>query len=185
MKNLLKVVSFMLIVVFFSNCNGSNTEANGEEQNTNTSINSKEVTIADTFQPEVGYVANGAFYISKDIELLKSNWEKVLNTNTELSVELDDVFIVFESGFYFIRGIDHANYSSSIVQLILIGDKLYEMKTSDGGSITSTCSGCTETHSDSNNECSPSFDPNTGYYCTDCSGGTCTKTTTKNGTSIL
>ena len=108
-----------------------------------------------------------------------------MNGNSDLHVSFQDIWIVNEEDGYYLRGRDTVNHASSIVKLVLDGSKIYECKynfsRAEGGGLTVTCSGCTSTGQGSAGECAVSLDPGVGYYCSDCSEGTCTKTETYTG----
>lgn len=131
----------------------------------------------DHFDKTVGQLSNGDYIILMDINEVKSKWEDVLNKNTDLSVSLDEISIVQLNGMIHLKGVDFSNPSVSIIPLVLKDGKLYEMKV-QGGGYTVTCSGCTSTGPGSSGECEPTINPGHGYYCSDCSDGTCTKSTT-------
>lgn len=131
----------------------------------------------DHFDKTVGQLSNGEYMITMDINEIKSKWEKLLNSNSELSISLDDISVVEINGMIHLKGIDLTNHSVSVIPLVLKNNTLFVMR-EQGGGYTVTCSGCTSTGPDSSGECEPTINPGHGYYCSDCSDGTCTKSTT-------
>ena len=131
----------------------------------------------DHFDKTVGLLLNDEFVFTMDYYEIKEKWEKVLNTHSEISINLDEITIVELNDIIHLQGVDNSNKSVSIIPLVIKDHKLYVMR-EQGGGFTVTCSGCKSTGPDSSNECIPTINPGNGYYCTDCSDGTCTKSTT-------
>lgn len=130
------------------------------------------------FEKEIADIINDEISFIEDEIILKMKWEDAINNHSDLSISFDEIKIFEEGDNYFLRGKDKGSFSSSFIQLVKKGDKFYEVKTPGGGGITVTCTGCESTGPDSSGECEPQINPHNGFYCTDCSLGTCTKTTT-------
>lgn len=137
------------------------------------------------FDKVIGEIHNGKITFVADVKEIKTHWQNVVNGNSDLHVSFQDIWIVKEEDGFYLRGRDTVNHASSIVKLVLDGSKFFECKyiltKSEVGGYTITCSGFTNTGPGSAGECEVALNPGVGYYCTDCSEGTCTKTVTYTG----
>ncbi|NPD44373.1 MULTISPECIES: hypothetical protein [unclassified Lentimicrobium] len=184
MKKALLLLSVVLLVSFISSC--ENRDVNPFDENpSDVQLKSNSNENSDCFQEVIGELSQGEYLITKSTIEIKTKWEDVLNKNNDLSVVLDEITIVNINGYHILKGVDLTNHSVSIIPLVLKDGKLYEMKAAPGGGYTVTCSGCTSTGASSSGECEPQINPQNGYYCTDCSEGKCTKTTTYDPSGIL
>jgi len=184
MKNKIIIVLVLIIgIIAFLSCE---REAN-QHPIDNPNITQKSTASSESlnyFEDEIAGINNNLISFSKDVDLMKMKWEDAINNNSNLNINLDEIKIFEDEGYYFLRGKDAKSRSSSTIQLVRIGDKLYESREAGGG-FTVTCSGCTSTGPEHSGECEPEINPHNGYYCTTCSQGTCTKTTTNVSGGIL
>ncbi|OYT15623.1 MAG: hypothetical protein B7C24_12030 [Bacteroidetes bacterium 4572_77] len=173
---LLGILVLMFVVFAFV---GWEKEAYSDSADSKDLLPEKSITYDDLnyFDTEIAKIENNQILFVQDVVVLKTKWENFINNNSDLHVFFDDVKIFKENDNYFLRGKDANSRSSSVLQLTRIGDKLYERKEAGGGSVTITCT--TSATLDSSGECEPTINPGKGYYCTDCSEGTCTKTSTR------
>jgi hypothetical protein len=182
MKNKTIIFTVLMLVVFaFFSC-GRKTDSKSIDPNDSTEKSG--IDSLSHFNIAIAIISNDQFSFTEDKNLIKIQWEEVINNNSQLDITFDDIKIFNEEGNYFLRGKNNSGHSSSALRLVRVGDKLYEMRTPGGGT-TVTCSGCTSTGAGSSGECEPAINPHHGWYCTDCSQGTCTKTTTTSLRGIL
>ncbi len=126
--------------------------------------------------------SNNGIVFSSNIGDMISNWETEINYS-EINVDFDDYFIEQNNSKYYIIAKDSTSNSTSAVELVLENGSFYE-RSFPGQTVTSpplgetcTCSGCESTGPGTGKECQPRGDDG-GWYCTDCSQGTCTKSVT-------
>ncbi len=184
MKNLIRI---LLIAFIGTAITGAGTQANTVIPSDDP-VSIKESTNGVLhFDRVIGEVQDGQILFVGDKAEIVASWTKVLNMHSDFTIAFTDIQISKEGEFYFLRGRDEQNLASSAVQLILDADKLYERKYLPEGSdeaghgYTVTCSGCLSTGSGSAGECQPELLQGSGWYCSDCSEGTCTKSTTSGG----
>jgi hypothetical protein len=155
--------------------NLSSKDNNLNEVITKTTDPHFDTIIAQMINSEIVFVNN----ISSKILI----WEDVINNFSPLSVDFDEYNIEQEGGEYYLVGDDLSSRVTAKIKLVLDSGNIYEyeypggtpLATSTG--MTVTCSGCTGTGSGSAGECQPKQNED-GWYCTDCSQGTCVKSST-------
>lgn len=136
-----------------------------------------EAKAQEHFDVQIGKIENGKTTFIMDEGRIKSNWEKLINDNSELNLTFESVTIQKNDSDYFLIATDSRSNATSVIGLVLDGEHLFEAKISGGG-YTITCSGCESTGPSSSRECIPDKEPNGVWYCTDCSRGSCKKTFT-------
>jgi len=135
------------------------------------------------FDTIIAQMINSEFVFVNNIGTKISNWEDIINDSTSLNIHFSDYTINLEDGEYYLVGFDTSLTAISKIKLVLDSGNFYEreypgatpLSASTGKSVT--CSGCTSTGSGSAGECDPKENSN-GWYCTDCSQGACTKSST-------
>jgi len=171
---------FFLGTMFLTSCNGK-YDASVKDQNNSTEIVYK--TTLDHFDIVIATQVGQDVQFVQDIGQKVTKWETLLNNESSLNVSFDEVIFEIEDDKYFIVGRDHDFPANSKVQLVYDRGNFYEFKypgetlSSPNYGYSVTCSGCTSTGPGSSGECEVKGDEN-GYYCTSCSQGTCTKSTT-------
>lgn len=135
------------------------------------------------FSTVVASVVNENIVFPGNINDMITNWENVINNDPNLSLDFDNYYIEQNDGKYFIISKDLTSNSTSAIALVLLNGNFYEVSysgvsmSSQNIGTTCTCSGCESTGPGSGKECQPKGD-DFGWYCTDCSQGTCTKSIT-------
>lgn len=175
----LVVISFGIAILF--GCQGNEKSPLSTKHNDAL----KDAKVGQTlghFDKVIATVGNDKITFVVNADEIKSSWAKVVNFNSDLNVSYTEVSITEEANGYYLRGLDKVNHVSSLVKLVLDGNKLYEaiheIAKGAGGGLTVSCSGCESTGGGSAGKCSVSLLPGVGYYCSDCSVGTCVKTET-------
>jgi hypothetical protein len=189
-----KIFIFFLGLVLFS-CNSEELEPKKQESNKSEnlvlqqtssetqgnlvlqSFQSAQVNSSNHSEFEVGRIVNNEKVITADISELKTNWSKFVSDNSTLNLSYTSIEIIENDEGLFLKGVDENNRATSILALVVDGDIIYEAYSDTGGGCTVTCSGCESTGPSSSKECTP-HKGDDGYYCTSCSQGTCTKSTT-------
>ncbi|NCA84428.1 MAG: hypothetical protein EOM83_02520 [Clostridia bacterium] len=192
MKSIGKLFALMVLgIALFTGCQG-NTSSESSDSNATTKGSRIEDGSLVHFDKVIGALRDGEIVMVADADALKARWQKVVNDQVEPDISFTGIWIVKEADGYFLRASDTINRASSIVRLVLDGDKIYEFKILDAGkedqagSETVTCSGCTSTGPGSVGECEVKWGLEGGYYCSDCSAGNCQKThTVVVGSAIL
>ena len=185
MKILLKsLIIISLGISIFQGC--QNTEYSESSNEQSRELKETDNNTMNHFDKVIGEIRNGKIEFVSDVEEIKAHWAKLVNTNSDLNVSYNEIKIFNEKDGYYLVGRDTVNHASSMIKLVLDGENIYEYKYQDeykrsseaGFGTTVTCSGCESTGSGSAGECEPMIEPGVGWYCTDCSEGTCVKTTT-------
>lgn len=181
-------IFFVLLILFVSSCNSEELKPKSEnnenlttrQENSENSLKAQ-IREGSHFDFEVGKIINNENVITADINKLKSNWAKFIADNSDLELTYNSIEIIENETGIFLKGIDTDNNATSIIELTIEDGVIYEAYTDTGagGECTVTCSGCESTGPSSSKECIP-HKGDEGYYCTDCSKGTCTKSTTCN-----
>ena len=188
MKTMYKVLIFTLLgVLTLLSCQGKRDSAILSNNILNESVNK---TAAPHFDTIIAQIINEEIVFVDNINEKISDWEDVINNNSTLNISFYNIVIDQEDSEYYLVARDSLTPASSKIRLVLYSGNFYECKypgtttgaPSTGGSVT--CSGCTSTGPGSAGECEPKEDGN-GWYCTDCSNGTCTKTSTAQVGGIL
>ena len=174
-----KILQLLVLTLFLTY--GCRRERKNSLDDTSESL--KEEVIPSHFDIVIAQINNDGIEFIADIEEIKSKWSQVISTNSDLDISFGEISIISMGNDYYLHGVDFVSRSKSIIKLELDNGFLYEAKynfksSGTGGGYTVTCSGCESTGPGSSGECEPSINPGHGYYCTDCSVGTCTKTTT-------
>ena len=142
------------------------------------------------FNTKVADIINNQIVLVSNIDSLVANWENIVNHDPQLDLNFETVNIEVVDGEYYLVGVDDNALAVSKIGLVLDNNVFYEKSypgpTPSSPSLgwTCTCSGCTSTGPGSSGECSPKHDEN-GWYCTDCSQGTCTKSETAGTSGVL
>ena len=168
-----KLIGIILLVSFLFSCS-DNKELSPDFQVENLETRSS----VSYFPFAIGEVINDEAYVTADEDLLKSRWSKFLHDKAELELTFDVLKMEYDGNNYFLTAKDYSNGSSGI-SLVLDGGLLYEARV--GGGKTVTCTGCTSTGEESAGECDAQqkwLNDSSSWYCTECSQGECTKTTT-------
>jgi len=171
------IISFIGVLILFS-CQEKRDTSKLSNNNLNESVNK---TVTPHFDIIIAQIINEEIVFVDNINERITDWEVVINTNSTLNVSFYDFAIDQEDSKYYLVASDSITPASSKIRLVLDSGKFYEYKypgattnvQSTGGSVT--CSGCTSTGPGSAGECEPKENEK-GWYCTDCSEGTCIKT---------
>ena len=181
-KVLITLIVGMFILVGCQGRNGSITKATNESDTKATS---------NHFNTLIAEIVNNEIVFSQDIADIIHIWESVVNKSASTKLAYWTYSIKMDDDSYYLVGIDSITPAISKVCLILDNGKFYEelypgpsanLRPS-GTSVT--CSGCTSTGSGSIVECEPKGNELTGWYCSDCSDGTCVKSVTNESGGIL
>ena len=137
----------------------------------------------DHFDTIIAQVINEQIVFVSNIGGKISDWEDIVNNDQSLNISFDTYNIEVDDGKYYLVGVDDSEHATTKIRMVLSSGNFYEMKypgesASAPQGTTCTCSGCTSTGPGSIGECEPKGSDLTGWYCTDCSEGTCTKSTT-------
>ncbi len=183
----MKTISkFLVLIIFgsvlFTGCQGRTSSESSDSIVTAKIPESGGGTIAH-FDKVIGELRGGQIVMVADADELKASWQKVVNEQVKPGISFTRIWIVAEADGYFLRGNDTINHASSIIRLVRNGDKIYELKLDDvkqnqAGSETVTCAGCASPDPDVVGECEVHYMPEEGFYCSDCSVGSCQKTHT-------
>lgn len=184
----MKIISKFLILMFFGSvlftgCQGSTNSETSEDNATMKDSRSEDGSLVH-FDKVIGELRDGQIVMVADADELKARWQKVVNDQVEPDISFTRIWIVNEADGYFLRGSDTINHASSIIRLVLDGNKIYEFKILNAGkkaqvgSETVTCTGCTSSGPGLVGECEVKYGLEGGYYCSDCSAGNCQKTHT-------
>ncbi|MFK5854624.1 MAG: hypothetical protein QM503_00745 [Bacteroidota bacterium] len=175
----MKVIYRILIVTLFGVLFLTSCQENGNPKSSSISKNeSDSKVLANHFDIIMAQIINEEFVFVHNINSKVSSWEDVINKGASMNTSFFTISIEQEDDMYYLVGIDSITPATSKIRLILDAGNFYEYKYSDGtggsGStgLVVTCSGCTSKVS--TDECEPKFS-NQGWYCTACSQGTCTK----------
>lgn len=139
------------------------------------------------FSGRIGIVQNGEPILTADTNVLKKNWEDIINNDPNFQISLSTLKLISEEkegGYYLLATGIHNQYKARI-ELVKVKSGLYEKRINDGGSMTVVCIGCTNTES-INLGCFPELSSSKGeWYCTSCNTGDCAKSTSYSATAIL
>lgn len=178
MKNILLIA--LLGIFFLSSCKDNSKTQLAENSNITEDFNKSSRL---HFDEEIARITNSEIVFVNDINIKVSHWEAMINNSTLLSVSFWDVAIEQEDGEYYIIAKDSIHPSISKIKLILEDEILYECSYKSpvpGSPLTghsTTCAGCTSSGPEADGECEPK-ENDKGWYCTDCSQGNCTKSST-------
>lgn len=142
------------------------------------------------FETIIAQIVKNEIVFTSSIDDKVSKWEKLINMGSSLNLNFDVVDIEIDNNNYYLVGIDDKAKAVSKIRLVLDNGVLYEAKfAGEAKDVPNTgwtciCSGCTSTGPGSAGECSLKQDEN-GWYCTDCSEGTCTKTEVAGDNGII
>ena len=171
-----KILTLLFGLVLFS-FNSEKSEPKNQESNKDKNFALQQTKSSNHFNFEIGKVVNNKKVITANVNELKTNWSKFISDYSTLKLSYTSLEIIENDEGLFLKGVDKNNRASSIIALVVEEDIIYEALSDTGGECTVTCSGCENTDSGSSNEGTPHKGDN-GYYCTSCSQGTCTKSTT-------
>jgi len=177
---------FLMAAVTFIGCQ----EKENPDPDINTSNESQLRTSAPHFDVVIANLVDGEIVFVDNISSKVDEWTEFINDNSDLELNLANEYITQEeNGDYFLIAKDEVLPATSAIKLVLDNNIFYEYKyleTEAVSSATVTCSGCTSTGPLSAGQCEPRNTTSNGWYCTDCSSGTCTKTSTaKIGSGII
>lgn len=179
--------TFILALIGFFFLFGCKQSVKSDNSHSGDTVKSKKTTEAH-FDTKIAEKVNNQIKLAPNINDIVSKWETIVNQDSNLSVNFESINVEIDNGKYYLVGVDKAHSAVSKVRLVLSNHLFYEksfpgMSSSVGG-YGCTCSGCTSTGPDSAGECSPKENEK-GWYCTDCSQGTCSKTVTFQNGGIL
>ena len=181
--------TFILALIGFFFLFGCKQTVNSDISPSGDNVRSEKATEAH-FDTKIAERVNNQITLVPNINDIVSKWETIVNQDPNLLVNYETVNVEIDNGKYYLVGVDTANSAVSKVRLVLSNNVFYE-KSYPGMSPSSlstgyscTCSGCTSTGSVHAGKCSPKENED-GWYCTDCSQGTCSKSATKKTGGIL
>jgi len=181
--------TFTLALIEFFFLFGCKQAVKSDSSHSGDTVRSEKTTEAH-FDTKIAEKVNNQITLAPNINDIVSNWETIVNQDSNLLVNYESINVEIDNGKYFLVGVDKAHSEVSAVRLVLSNNVFYEKSYSDmspsssSGGQSCTCKGCTSTGTDRTGECSPKENEN-GWYCTGCSQGTCTKTVTFQNGGIL
>lgn len=140
----------------------------------------------DHFSEQIGMVKKGELILTADTNVLKKNWEYIINNGPNPQISLSTLKLMSEEkdGGYHLLAMGIDDQSKARIDLVKVKSGLYEKRINDGG-MTVVCSGCNNTES-VNSGCSPELSSSEeAWYCTSCNTGDCTKSVSYSSTAIL
>jgi hypothetical protein len=181
------VIAILGISVLLS-CQENRDSNNSQES---IEINESELkTTPNHFNTIIAQMINNEAVFVEDFDDKITNWENIINAHTSLNVSFDEIVVEIDDSKYYLVARDNTSHITSMVRLALVSGNFYEISY-PGETISATqygigvtCNGCIGSESDSSGECKPKENKN-GWYCTECSSGTCTKSTSTSSGGII
>jgi len=176
--------TFILALIGFFFLFGCKQKVNSDKSHNGNTVKSEKTTKAH-FDTKIAERVNNQITLVPNINDIVSKWETIVNQDPNLLVNYETVNVEIDNGKYYLVGVDKAHSAVSKIRLVLSNNVFYEKSypgkspSSGSGGYSCTCSGCTSTGSDHAGECTPKENEG-GWYCTDCSQGTCTKSVSWN-----
>lgn len=173
--------TFILALIGFFFLSGCKQSVKSDNSHSGDTVRSEKTNEAH-FDTKIAEKVNNKITLAPNISDIVSKWETIINQDSNLLVNFESINVEIDNGKYYLVGVDKTHSAVSAVRLVLSNNVFYEksypgMSQSSSSGESCTCSGCTSTGPDHSGECVAKQNDG-GWYCTDCSQGTCTKSVT-------